>query len=58
MSGQAPSLDSDIFDDLFQGCAFAAYIELAIATGGPPDCESTRRLAFQFYEEELAKRRG
>jgi hypothetical protein len=27
-------LDPDIFDDLFQSCAFAAYVELAIQSGG------------------------
>lgn len=46
----------DILDDLFHGCAFAAYLELAAACGGPPDQEATRRLAFRYYEEELAKK--
>lgn len=46
----------DILDDLFHGCAFAAYIELAREAGGPPDCEATRRLAFRYFEEELAVR--
>ncbi len=47
-------LDDDILDDLFHGCAFAAYVELAIQCGGVPDREATRRLAFRYYEEELA----
>jgi hypothetical protein len=54
---RAPDLD-DILDDLFHGCAFAAYAELAAACGGEPDMEATRRLAFQYYEEELAKKNG
>ena len=49
----SPSSDS-IWDDLFHGCAFAAYVELAAATGGQPDCEATRLLAFKMYKEELA----
>lgn len=48
---------NDILDDLFHGCAFAAYVELACLTGGPPDAEATRRLAFKLYEEALAERR-
>ena len=46
----------DLLDDLFSGCAFAAYVELASATGGEPDSEATRRLAYQFYERALAER--
>jgi len=47
-----------ILDDLFHGCAFAAYIELAIACRGIPDPDATRRLAYRYYEEELAACRG
>lgn len=50
------SLDDDIFDDLFHGCAFAAYVEIALLTGKPPEEETTRCLAFQLYEEALAER--
>lgn len=46
--------DISILDDLFHGCAFAAYVELARANGGIPDSEATRRLAYQYYEEALA----
>jgi hypothetical protein len=46
----------DLFDDLFHGCAFAAYVELAVSAGGPPDSEATRRLAYRYYEAELANR--
>ncbi len=44
-----------IFDDLFLGCAFAAYVELAIQCGGVPDQDTTRQLAYRYYEEELSK---
>lgn len=46
----------DILDGLSHGCAFAAYVEVAITTGGPPPIEPTRRLAYRLYEEELARR--
>ena len=32
----------DILDDLFHGCAIAAYVELAVACRGVPDIEATR----------------
>jgi len=47
-----------ILDDLFHGCAFAAYVQLAIACRGIPDPDATRRLAYRYYEEELAASRG
>jgi hypothetical protein len=34
-----------ILDDNFHGCAFIAYVERAIACGGVPDEDDTRRLA-------------
>ncbi|GIW86357.1 MAG: hypothetical protein KatS3mg108_0681 [Isosphaeraceae bacterium] len=46
----------DILDDLFHGCAFAAFVELAIEQKGPPDMEATRQRAFRYYEEELARK--
>ena len=49
-------LDDDIFDSVFHGCAFAAYVEVAVACGGVPDEAATRRRAFQLYEEALAER--
>ena len=48
--------DDDILDDLFHGCAFAAFVELAAACGGPPDSEAIRRLAYRHYEEALRER--
>ncbi len=44
----------DILDDLFHGCAFAAYVDQAIEEQGPPDREATRRRAYAYYEQELA----
>jgi len=49
-------MDDPLFDDLFHGCAFAAYIELAIQCGGVPDQHTTRQLAYRYYEAELARR--
>lgn len=46
----------EILDDLFHGCAWAAFIELAVATGRMPDMETTRRLAYRYYEEALAEK--
>ena len=37
----------DILDDLFHGCALAAFVEQAIAQGGPPDSEATRERAYR-----------
>ncbi|MEW4569510.1 hypothetical protein AB1L88_16720 [Tautonia sp. JC769] len=46
----------DILDDLFHGCAFAAFVELAVERGTLPGEEETRRRAFAYYEHELAAR--
>lgn len=46
----------DILDDLFHGCAFAAFLELAATRGGWPCPDATRRLTYQFYEEALAEK--
>jgi phage baseplate assembly protein W len=51
-----PEPEDDILDDLFHGCALAAFIDQAIAEGGPPCMEATRRRAFAYYEQELAER--
>lgn len=47
----------DILDDLFHGCAFAAFVEQAALSSGKPCPEATRRLAYRYYEEALAERR-
>lgn len=49
-------LDDEIWDDLFHGCAWAAFIEVAQEQHGSPDEETTRRRAFALYEEALAER--
>jgi hypothetical protein len=43
-----------IFDDLFHGCALAAFIDQSIEQGSLPDMEATRRRAYRLYEEALA----
>jgi hypothetical protein len=48
--------DDDIFDSLFHGCAWAAYLDQAAEQQGPPDSEATKRRAYRYYEEELAAR--
>jgi hypothetical protein len=40
----------------FSTTSSTAYVEIACSTGGPPDSEATRRLAFQLYEETLRER--
>lgn len=48
----------DIFDDLFHGCAWQAYLEQAALEGGPPDSEATRQRAYALYEAALAERQA
>jgi hypothetical protein len=49
--------DDEFWNNLFYGCAVAAYVEIWRQTGQfPPDSEATRQLAFRYYEEELAAR--
>ena len=50
-------LDNDVLDDLFHGCALAAYLDQAALEQHPPDAEQTRRRAYRYYEEALAARR-
>ena len=57
-AGRRMNGDDDILDDLFHGAALAAYVELARTTGGVPDVEATRRLAFRYFEEALAEKHG
>lgn len=47
-------LDSSIIDDLFHGCALAAFVEQARARGAWPCPDATRRRANQLYEQALA----
>lgn len=46
--------DSDVLDDLFHGCAFQAFLEVAQAQQGWPDADATRSLAYRNYEDALA----
>lgn len=48
-------LDDAIFDDLFHGCAWLAFITLLHEQGAAPDSETTRRRAYALYEEELRR---
>jgi hypothetical protein len=49
----------DFWDDIFHGCAWAAYIEVWQETGQfPPDSEATRQRAYRYYEEALAEKNG
>jgi hypothetical protein len=52
----AAAEDDDIWDSLFHGCAWAAFLDEAAARRGPPDPEATKRRAYRYYEETLAKR--
>jgi hypothetical protein len=45
--------DDDILDSLFHGCALTAFLQVAIEQGAMPDAESTRRRAFDLYEQSL-----
>ena len=47
-------LDSSIIDDLFHGCALAAFVEQAKVHGAWPCPAATRRRANQLYEQALA----
>lgn len=51
----ASDLDA-ILDDLFHGCAFAAFVEQAVAEGGWPGPDATRNRAYRHYEKAVADR--
>lgn len=51
-------MNADALDDLFQGCALAAYLEQAAREQWWPDQETTRRIAYRLYEEALAEKNG
>jgi hypothetical protein len=51
--------DFDAFmDDIFHGCAFAAFVEEAAKVKAVPCSEATRRRAFRYFEEALAEKQG
>jgi len=44
---------TDILDDLFHSCAWAAYLQVAQETRQwPPNSELTRQRAYKLYEDE------
>lgn len=49
-------ITNDILDDLFHGCALAAFVEQAEAQCGWPCLDATRHRTYQLYEEALAKK--
>jgi hypothetical protein len=50
-------MTDSILDDLLHGCAPTAYLQVWCQTRQfPPDSETTRRLAYQLYEEALAEK--
>lgn len=49
-------LDPQIFDDLFQGCAFDAYVVEAGLAECSPCPQKTRERAYRYYEEALAEK--
>jgi hypothetical protein len=52
------SPEDDVLDDLFHGCALAAFLDQAAEQKGPPDVEATRRRAYAYFEEVLARKSG
>lgn len=50
-------MTDDILGQLFHGCALRAYLEIYVSSKQfPPDAETTRRLAYHYYEQELAEK--
>lgn len=47
---------NDSLDDLFHGCALAAFMEQAEAQCGWPCLDATRHRTYQLDEEALAMR--
>lgn len=46
----------DPLDDLFHGCALAAYLQQAALEQAPPSTEPTKHLAYRLYESALAEK--
>ena len=49
-------LDPSVIDDLFHGCALAAFVEQACKARGWPDSEEVRKRAYFLYEQSLSGR--
>lgn len=50
------TIETDLLDDLFHGCAFAAFVEEAAQVNGVPSSEATRRRAYRYFEDALAEK--
>ena len=50
------SKHDDILDDAFHGAAFAAFVDEATISQGPPCPERTRLRAYLYFEEALAEK--
>ena len=50
------TLDPEIFDDLFHGCAWVAFLEQVALQQGTPCPEQTRRRAYRLYEKALTEK--
>jgi hypothetical protein len=51
-----PDSFAEMLDDLFHGCAIAAFVEIACQSCSWPGSEATRQLAYRLYEAEIASR--
>lgn len=51
-------IDPTILDDLFHGCAFAAFVEVAQQQQGWPEREAVRQLAYRDYEKAKRNNQG
>ena len=50
--------DDPMWDDLFHGAAFEAFVTVAREKQGWPESEAVKKLAYRLYEEELAEKNG
>jgi hypothetical protein len=48
----------EMMDDLFLGCAIAAYVEEARAVQGWPDSERVKQRAYKLYEAALQRKQA
>lgn len=48
--------DDPFWDDKFHGAAWAAYVDVMAETGQfPPDSETVKHRAYQYYEQEKCR---
>ena len=48
--------DDPMWDDLFHGCSFAAFVSEARTARGWPDSKAVKRKAYAMYEAELERK--